>query len=288
MRKSFMSFIVASFIFFLAIAPVAANTAEIVEEDGSSIIAIETLEVEEEVLTPDSPFYFLKRFMEQIRVLLTFDQETKVTLLDELAAERAKELDALEYMYEEGELNEEEVAMLEKALDDLILYTERLVGQLAELDGESDEGVPEDHQELEFEEEVEGIEEEPELDKYQLRIAHLQAIADRAPEAAQNGLARAMANAERERAMAKGKMSDDDSPSGDVENGDPESSELVTVELENIDLENDEDENEEGPPAWAPQHAKDQWEWSQTNQDGPPPWAKGNGKNNNKGKGKSK
>jgi hypothetical protein len=320
MRKILASLLALGLVFSLAITPVAATDTEqgtgeneettIVEEvtdleEGEELefIAeedmdagdIEALEEEEEggeleiILTPESPFYFLKRFIESVRLLLTFDQEKKLSLLEELAEERAKELEMLESLYAEGELSEAQLSTLEKALDDLILYTERLIGELIKLEG---------LEEPDFEEELdeEGLTEEQKPDKYQWRIEHLQTIADRAPAAAQNGLARAMANAERqrERAIAKGKIGGDDTEnanleneeleSGDPENGEPESGDLENGELENGELENDEDVSGDGPPTWAPEHARERWEWSQTGQEGPPPWA--NGRNNSNGNGK--
>lgn len=57
---------------------------------------------------------------------------------------------------------------------------------------------------------------------------------------------------------------------------------------ENNDPENDHPEVGEGPPSWAPDHAREHWEWSQTGQEGPPPWANDNGSNDGNGNGKGK
>ncbi len=181
----------------------------------------------EKVLTPDSPFYFIKRFIENIRVVLTFDEENKEALLAEMAEERAKELEALNQKFSEGELSEKEFNLLEKALDDLIDYTEKLVDAVAALepateddedeDGLDDEGTEEgDEEALEDDDKVN---KEDFNDKYEWRIAHLQAIADRAPASAQKGLNRAMENAarQRERAIARGKITPAEEPKDDEE-----------------------------------------------------------------------
>ena len=285
MRKITIFFVTLGLISMLFISPAAAiefGEEGETEDNGVTIEISEEEEEEEEdsVLTPDSPFYFIKRFIEEIRLLLTFDQEKKAALLDELAEERAKELEALEKMYAEGELSEEQLAMLEKALDDLLLYTERLVEKLAQLQNPEGEPGEEGNDEVIEALEEEGNEEEKDLDKYQWRIAHLQSIADRAPEAAQKGLSRAISNAERqrERAIAKGKIPGDDEPEneaseeGELNNGDFQT--LENGETENGELENGEAISEEGPPSWAPAHAREHWEWSQSGQEGPPPWAK--------------
>ncbi|MCW3489738.1 DUF5667 domain-containing protein [Dethiobacter alkaliphilus] len=301
----------------MAVAPVAAGTAEAVEDEGG-IIAVETLEAQEDVLTPDSPFYFFKRFIEEVRLILTFDQETKIALLDELAEERAKELAALESMYEDGELSDKQLATLENALDDLIIYTERLVDELVVLDvddgkteekdegeetpdsnGTQDDGDTEDPdapkegdaKDIDGDEGESAEDElEPELDKYQWRIAHLQSIADRAPEAAQNGLARAMLNAERqrERAIEKGKIPADDTEGQELEKEDSEN-----VDLENGDYENEEAEGDGSDIADFESLStddqatnvdlennepkqKDREDGETVKSTGPPPWANGN------------
>lgn len=244
--------------FVLAIAPVAAFAVESAEnENGEEVIEVIEIvdeenepeeiieiikdeptdtddgavdEVNENILTPDSPFYFIKRFIENVRLLLTFDQEKKVELLEELAVERVKELAVLQQQYAEGELDEAQLANLEQALDDLVSYAERLVEELATLDDEVEQ--PEEDDEGEIGESEEGTDEdadEPgrELDKYEWRILHLQSVATRAPESAQKGLARAVANAERQRenAIAKGKLSNNETL--EEENEDSEAEVIV-------------------------------------------------------------
>lgn len=195
------------------------------------------------ILTPESPFYFLKRFVESIRLFLTLDGEKKAQLLSDLAEERAKELEALQEKFADGQLTEKQFKLLEKALEDLILFTEKLADALADEDSapsdqeqgeeaqdpaagdqdeastEEDEAVtdPEENPNDDHEDEESDLDPDKETDadkdgkcpdKYLKRVAHLQAIAERAPEAAQKGLARAIANAlrQRERAIAKGKI----------------------------------------------------------------------------------
>jgi hypothetical protein len=191
---------------------------------------------EESVMTPESPFYFLKRFMENVRLVLTFDQEKRVTFLDALVEERARELDALENMYETEEMSEAELKTLENALDELVLFAERLMSEVSKL--EEGDGEPETTEEgVEPEDELGEIEdgeldgETLEQDKYEWRIAHLQAIAEKAPAPAQNGLARAIANAERqrERAIAKGKLPGDEELVEDEDEDELES--VITEEL---------------------------------------------------------
>lgn len=70
-------------------------------------------------LLPDSPFYFLKRFVENIRVWFTFNSERKTALLSQLVETRALELKALEEKYAEREMTEEQQKILQKAAEDL-------------------------------------------------------------------------------------------------------------------------------------------------------------------------
>lgn len=44
---------------------------------------------------------------------------------------------------------------------------------------------------------------------------------------------------------------------------------------QNLEELNLEEMPDEGPPAWAPEHAREHWAWSQLGEEGPPPWAKG-------------
>jgi len=218
----------------------ANNQDDVMEPDDSeedaSDVETDLEEDEEKILTPESPFYFLKRFVESVKLFLTFDEDKKVQLLSELAEERAKELEALQQQFADGELTEKQFNLLEKALDALLLSTEKLIDTLIPLDEDSN-GNP-DQDDLEEPDEdnddeqdtidpidIEDDEDDKDTvsgDKYLDRVAHLQSIADRAPESAQKGLARAIANAlrQRERAIAKGKIICDD----------PEEIELDTTE----------------------------------------------------------
>ncbi|MGI6362876.1 MAG: DUF5667 domain-containing protein [Bacillota bacterium] len=77
-------------------------------------------------LLPDSPFYFLKRFVENIRVWFTFNSERKTALLSQLVETRALELKALEEKYAEREMTEEQQKILQKAAEDLEAAAEGL------------------------------------------------------------------------------------------------------------------------------------------------------------------
>lgn len=199
----------------------------LVPDDGNEAETTDETEVLESILTPDSPFYFIKRFIENIRLILTFDQEKKVSLLEELTAERTKELEALQQQYTEGEISEAQLATLEQALDDLVAYTERLVDELAKVDdeaGQSEDDADEETEEL-----------GQQLDKYERRIIHLQSIANRTPESAQKGLARAIENAERqrERAVAKGRIPEIETVKEENDEADAEGT-LESIEEEEV------------------------------------------------------
>ena len=297
MKKLIIFFLSVGLVLMLSLSPVAAfETEESGEEVENIGVTIEITQPEDTTLTPESPFYFIKRFIEDVRMLLMFDQEKKVALLDELAEERANELEILEAMYAEGELSEEQLITLEKALDDLLLYTENLVNELVKLeepDGEQDEDGEDELIE-------EGTENEQELDKYQWRIAHLESIAERAPEAAQNGLARAIANAERqrERAIAKGKILGNDTENDDAEgdetsdDDDVDFDEEATNDDEKIDDPNNDvtlsshGENNDQGANEEKENGKLKKPKAPKNE-GPPAWANANNKNN-KGNGKKK
>lgn len=266
MRRILAALVAALLIFALAAPTAVAATADETDvvvtitdpvEKNQSETEAETEDPEqaepndakpEKILTPESPFYFLKRFVESVKLFLTFDGEKKAQLLSELAEERARELEALQEKFADGQLSEKQFKLLEKALEDLILFTEKLANTLAEneedpapsdqeqgdtapeeaqepdaedeeADTEEDEEAtdPEENEDVEPQEEVEDEEvkendktdnEKVYPDKYLKRVAHLQAIAKKAPESAQKGLARAIANAlrQRERAIAKGKI----------------------------------------------------------------------------------
>ncbi len=228
------------------------------EEDVTEEPGDVTPEEQGSVLTPDSPFYFLKRFIENIRLLLTFSQEKKVALLTELAEERARELEALTSKYVEGELTGAQLAVLEKALNNLILFTEKLIIEIEKLEGNQqgpggpeepggEPGGEEPEEEEPMKEPGEKVTGEPEVedqvrqpDKYQWRIFHLKSVAARAPEAAQKGMATAIDNAvrQRERAVKKGKLPAGEPAEETEEPGGPE--EEAADEEQSIGSENEE------------------------------------------------
>jgi len=172
-------------------AAVTQETESETQEDETNISCFSEEELAD-ILTPDSPLYFLKRLWEKVVLTLTFKEDKKVEYMAKLATERAKEYQALENKFSAEEINDEQLAHLDEALEDTLQFTEQYMNCILEDDAE-DEPL----------EEFDG-------DRYEQRIAHLQRIAERAPEAAQKGLARAIANArrQRERMLAKGKLAD--------------------------------------------------------------------------------
>jgi len=189
-------------------------------------------------LLPDSPFYFLKRFVENIRVWFTFNSERKTALLSQLVETRALELKALEEKFAEKEITESQQKILQKAAEDLEAAAEGLFEFLLG-DGEdlenmelTEEGLT--HLEtalvnlgaaldsiLEAEDPVDSEDPEPPEDpvdpenpedpeeeecpgnlskweKYEWRIRHLERIRDRNPESCHKGLNRAIENARRQ------------------------------------------------------------------------------------------
>ncbi len=196
----------------LASTPEEVEPPEVQEEIADDEFTDEDLEG---VLTPDSPWYF-KSFIESIKMTFTFNADKKTELMGELAEERAKELLALELKFADGEISEKQLVILERALDALIDLTERYVQRLEEeIPGEG-EGTEPPEDENVNPNEGEGTEPPEEddkeyADKYLRRIAHLQRVAKKAPKSAQKGLARAIANAHRQRArmIAKGKLKAD-------------------------------------------------------------------------------
>lgn len=248
MKKTMVVLLAFLLVFSLAIPQalsVVEEEEEIIQGDGEEGGDFEW------VITPDSPFYYVKKFLESVKLLLTFDPEQKVALLEELAEERAKELEALNEKYADGELTEVELEFLTKALDDLIEYVEKFMNGLAELN-ETDEEINEDE---------EGEEDEGKdayADKYLWRIAHLQSIAERAPEAAQKGLAVAIANAERQRAraIAQGKIVEEEE--------DPE----ITLDIAS-DEEDEDDGKGKSEKGFGPDKSKE---------NGPPSFVPGKGK----------
>lgn len=221
MKKATTYLVTIGLALMLSISPVLATEGEAAlrEADSSGV----TIEINQDAEATPTPFYFLRRLIQKIRQFLRLEPEEKVAILDELdnlpeANDEAEEGTAVQPQEEQEETEEN-----------------------AE-DG-AQEPQPEKDEETDIPETVEDPEQKQILDKYQWRIAHLQAIAERNPASAQSGLARAIANAERqrERAIAKGK---------------------IIVEA-NDDSEVDEDEMQikatgknkpvvkQGPPPWA-------------------------------------
>lgn len=197
MKRLAVIFLTGALILSLGM-PQALATQDEVTEAGTEIISSDFPEEElDKVLTQDSPWYFLKRFFERVRIIFTFRQDAKAKVWADLAEERAREYAALEKKYAGEDIDEEQLKLLDKALQEVLKFTEEYMEHI--LEDEEGEEVPE---------EGEG----EAGDKYLRRIAHLQRIAERAPESAQRGLSRAIANARRQRArmIAKGKLYDPD------------------------------------------------------------------------------
>jgi len=173
-------------------------------------------------LLPDSPFYFFKRLLENIKVWLTFNQERKTELLAELVEKRAAELKALEEKYADKELSKRQQRVLQRAIANLEESAEGLFDRLLEdVEAEeleelelTDEAVAslevalknmgramervERCAECEECDEDEDCPVHRKMEKYQERIRHLEQIRDRNPEAARDGLNRAIENARRQ------------------------------------------------------------------------------------------
>lgn len=200
MKRFMVICLIGTIILSLAMPQAQATQTEDVEANVETSLDSDFTDEElDKVLTQDSPWYFIKRIFERVNLILTFRQEAKTELLADLANERAKEYAALEKKYDGEDIDEDQLKLLEQALKEMLKFTEKYMEKIIE--EEDDEEVPP----VVDEEEVEG-------DKYQQRIAHLKRIAERAPESAQSGLSRAIANAHRQRArmIAKGKLYDPD------------------------------------------------------------------------------
>lgn len=174
----------------------------------------ETPEATDPGLLPDSPFYFLKRFAENVKIWLTFNEESKTELLADLIDLRARELEALEEKYAEEELTEKQLAILEKATLDLQETAEglfqRLIGDGEDLEDLelSDEQISRlelalinlaDALDRVADVEVEEEKTEKQL-KFEQRITHLERVMEINPATAEKGLSRAIENARRQQA----------------------------------------------------------------------------------------
>jgi hypothetical protein len=87
----------------------------------------------------------LKRFVENVKVWFTFNEERKTDLLADLVVLRAQELEALEQKYMDEELTEKQLTLLQKAALELESSAENLYDRLV--------GEEEDLEELELTEE---------------------------------------------------------------------------------------------------------------------------------------
>jgi len=215
-------------------------------------------------LLPDSPFYFLKRFVENIKTWFTFDEERKTDLLAELVERREAELLALEEKYADKELNPRQERILQEAAQEL---EQAATGLLDRLIGEG-----EDLEDLELSEEalakleaalvnlgqaIERVadaenedcdgEKLAKREKYQQRIQHLEQIRDKNPEAAAKGLNRAIENAQRQQARwEERKGAPGTEPDGE-EAADPDADEEVEADVdEDIDAHQPGDEDDAG------------------------------------------
>ncbi|HBI56562.1 MAG TPA: hypothetical protein DDY38_07035 [Firmicutes bacterium] len=167
-------------------------------------------------LLPDSPFYFLKQIIENVKVMFTFNEERKTDVLTDLVQLRANELEALELKYDGEELSKKQQSVLDKATKRLEKCAEGLIDRLI--------GDGEDVEELELtEKEISKLESafvnlgkamqritntedddqddnkmQMKMEKFQQRIGHLEQVRAKAPESAQKGLNRAIENAQKQ------------------------------------------------------------------------------------------
>ena len=94
MKKLFLLMLVV--LLTLSLVLPSAALASNQNTAGTVTAAIyETEEPEADILTPDSPFYFLKLLLERIELLLTFSSDAKAEKLAEFAERRLAELNAL-------------------------------------------------------------------------------------------------------------------------------------------------------------------------------------------------
>src|SRR5690606_23388993 len=75
-------------------------------------------------------FYFIKRFIENVKVWFTFNEERKTEVLAELVEKREAELLALEEKYSGSELTEKQKAILQEAAQELEAAAENLFERL--------------------------------------------------------------------------------------------------------------------------------------------------------------
>lgn len=265
--KKLLALLVAGFM-ILSIFPAAALAVTEPVDDDQEVIE----EVIEDVLTPDSPFYFLKRFKESIQTLLTFRTESKLALSERLAEERVKEYLALQAKYADGEISEQDFALLEKALDDIVVYYQRLIDLVEDQNDPGDEPIYDDDDDEDADDDEDGDDADDDQDedadededgedadadddgedaddeeegkeetgcKYEARIAHLEQIMAKVPETAHKGLSRAIDNARRQQARKAAETGSED-PGEVTEPGDDAESDDDEALEDNEDNEDDE------------------------------------------------
>ncbi|MTI94781.1 MAG: hypothetical protein FH749_04720 [Firmicutes bacterium] len=205
------------------------------DEDAEAIVPDPDPE-DPPALLPDSPFYFLKRFVENVRIFFTFNEENKDELRADLAEERARELAALEQKYIDEELTEKEIEMFTKLAEELKEYSEGFLDRFADLDEEELESLELTEEEVaKVEKAMDNLgealdwlgdgkddddeEDEGNYDKYLRRIEHLKQVQERSNGL---GLERAIQNAyrQRERWLARnGMLDDEEEPEEEQEEG---------------------------------------------------------------------
>lgn len=182
----------------------------------------DTEEAGEPGLLPDSPFYFLKKIIEDIRVVLTFNKDNKTDLLAKLVDRRTFELQALEEKYADSELTAKQEKRLAKAAAALERSAERLFDRILGNDEDIEGEDLDERQILHLEKALNRIgriidrvaedqcdgEECLQLqEKYRERVTKLEQIRDRNPDA--QGLNRAIENAHRQQARWEERQNED-------------------------------------------------------------------------------
>ncbi|EEG77536.1 DUF5667 domain-containing protein [Dethiobacter alkaliphilus] len=95
-------------------------------------------------ILPDSPFYFLKRFIEQVQLTFTFEDEAKAQRLMEFAQRRLAELEALP--------EEKQAQYAESLVDAFLTFIEKaddLLGEQEQQEDPKDTNDPQEETELE-------------------------------------------------------------------------------------------------------------------------------------------
>ncbi len=120
--KVMRKFLLSIFALALLVTPMVVFAQE--EELMLTTTLDDTEQTEEELISPESPFYFLSTLFEDIQLLLTFDTEKKIEKTLEFAQ---KKLDAMENL----DKNEDSKIMekLEYRFEKLLTKTERKMEQ---------------------------------------------------------------------------------------------------------------------------------------------------------------